>query len=98
LGDRVEATFYYSDSMIAICWTLNTLRRLHMYVHNRVQSIRHIVDRVNVYPLYHIDGNANLADWLTKPRTLKLSDFTADSSWMSGLPWMRLPTEHLPQL
>jgi hypothetical protein len=71
LGDRVEATYYYSDSMIAICWTLNTSRRLRMYVHNRVQSIRHgirhTVDGADVYPLYHIEGEANLADWLTKP-------------------------------
>jgi hypothetical protein len=101
LGDRVESVHYYSDSMIAVCWVLNKSRRLRMFVHNRVQSIRHgirqIVDGDEVIPLYHIDGNSNIADMITKPRRVSVSDVQHDSQWMCGLPWMRLPTEDLPK-
>jgi hypothetical protein len=102
LGDRKESMHYYSDSMIAVCWVLNNKsRRLRMFVHNRVQSIQHgirqIVDGNKVIPLYHIDGNSNIADMITKPRRVSVSDVQHDSQWMCGLPWMRLPTEDLPK-
>jgi hypothetical protein len=70
-------------------------------VHNRVQSIRHciqeLVDGEEVIPLYHIDGEINLADLLMKPRPIDLKDVDAESTWMSGLPWMKLPTSELPK-
>jgi hypothetical protein len=101
LGDRVEEVLYYTDSKVAQCWVLNTRKRLRMFVHNRVQSIRHAITRAvgseEVIPLYHIDGSLNLADMLTKPKRLTLSDISATSSWMQGLDWMRLPTEDLPR-
>jgi Pao retrotransposon peptidase len=40
LSNQVDSTFYYSDSTIAICWILNMVRKLCMFVHNRVQLIR----------------------------------------------------------
>jgi hypothetical protein len=101
LGDKVESVQYYSDSMIAICWVKNTSRRLRMFVHNRVQSIRHgireFVDGEEVIPLYHIDGELNLADLLTKPRAIAVHDVSTHSEWMTGLPWMKLPTAELPR-
>jgi Pao retrotransposon peptidase len=99
LGDRVEGVSLYSDSMIAICWVLNTLRRLRMFVHNRVQLIRHgireLVDGEEIIPLYHVDGDSNVADMVTKPRRIQITDIDHDSVWMTGLPWMCLPTENL---
>jgi hypothetical protein len=34
LGSRVKETHYFNDSMIALCWILNTTKRLRMWVHN----------------------------------------------------------------
>jgi hypothetical protein len=69
--------------MITVCWVLNKSRRLRKFVHNRVQSIRHgicqIVDGDEVIPLYHIDGNSNIADMITKPRRVSVSDVQHDS-------------------
>jgi hypothetical protein len=102
LGDKVESVQYYSDSMIAICWVKNTSRRLRMFVHNREQSIRHgireFVDGEEVIPLYHIDSELNLADLLTKPRAIAVYDVSTHSEWMTGLPWMKLPTAELPRV
>jgi Pao retrotransposon peptidase len=102
LGDRVESTFYFSDSTIAICWILNTTRKLRMFVHNRVQlirqGIREVVDGEERIPLYHIDGESNLADMITKPRRVQAKDVGSDSPWICGLPWMRLPTDQLPSV
>jgi Pao retrotransposon peptidase len=99
LGDRVKGVSFYSDIMIAICWVLNTSRRLCMLIHNRVQLIRHgihkLVDGEEIIPLYHIDGESNLADMVTKPPPIQITDVDRDSAWMTGLRWMRLPTENL---
>jgi Pao retrotransposon peptidase len=102
LGDQVESTFHYSDSTIAICWVINTTRKLHMFVHNRFQLVRHCIrkmaNREEQVPLFHIDGEFNLADMVTrKPRKIQAKDVQHDSPWLSGLPWMRLPTAQLPQ-
>jgi hypothetical protein len=101
LGDRVEDVLFYTDSKVAQCWVLNTRKRLRMFVHNRVQSIRHAITQAvgseEIIPLYHIEGTQNLADMVTKPRKLSLGDIDATSSWKTGLDWMRLPTEELPK-
>jgi hypothetical protein len=80
---------------------LNTSRRLRMFVHNRVQSIRQAIREISDgeerVPLFHIDGESNLADMVTKPRRIQLKDLQPNSPWMSGLPWMRLPTDDLPK-
>jgi hypothetical protein len=72
-----------------------------MFVHNRVQlihhSIRELVDGEEIIPLYHVDGDSNVADMVTKPRRIQIADVDRDSVWMTGLPWMRLPTENLPR-
>ena len=100
LGDRVEEVRYFTDSTVAMCWVLNSKKRLRMFVHNRVQSIRHAIrqvqDGTEVIPLYHVDGTANLADLVTKPRKLSSLDLSAESPWQSGMEWMRRPTAELP--
>jgi hypothetical protein len=70
-----------------------------MFIHHRVQLIRHrihkLVDGEEIIPLYHIDGESNLADMVTKPPPIQITDVDRDSVWMTGLQWMRLPTENL---
>ena len=101
LGDRVGEVLFYTDSAVALCWVLNTRKRLRMFVHNRVRSIRHAIKQVingeEHLPLFHIDGQSNLADRLTKPESLRQLDIGIDSLWQNGLDWMRLPTSVLPR-
>ena len=47
-------------------------------------------------PLFHIKGELNLADWVTKIKPLALEHIDNDSPWQQGLPWMLLPTDQLP--
>ena len=100
LGDRVESVFFYTDSTVAMAWILNTRKRLRMFVYNRSQSarqaMRQVTDGAETIPLYHIDGTLNVADMVTKPRTITPKDTATGSPWMNGLPWMRLATEDLP--
>jgi hypothetical protein len=63
-------------------------------------SIRHAIKQVvngeEHLPLFHVDGELNLADLITKPRKLPTIDVTATSTWQLGLDWMRLPSDQLP--
>ena len=52
-------------------------------------------DRENLQ-IYHIDGNLNLADLLTKKHELSLEDVSTDSPWQAGLDWMKLNTDDMP--
>jgi hypothetical protein len=101
LGDRVKEVFYYSDSEVGICWVLNTKRAQRMWVHNRVEAIRTAikwtVGELETFPLFHIPGDQNLADLLTKPHLVDNSDLDSDSKWQNGLPWMRSPLDALPR-
>jgi hypothetical protein len=101
LGSRVKEVFYFSDSAIAICWILNTSRRLRMWVHNRVTQARAAMfwttNQREILPLYHIAGPTNVADLLTKPHPIRLEDISEDSEWQQGQPWMRLPSAELPK-
>jgi hypothetical protein len=71
-----------------------------MFVNNRVKTARYGMSQVTnneeFIPLYHIDGSENLADMLTKPRKLQVSELSSTSKWMTGLDWMRLPSVELP--
>ena len=47
-------------------------------------------------PLYHVDGELNLSDLLTKKHDLTVEDLSTGSNWQAGLPWMKLGTEDMP--
>ena len=100
LSGHIESIRYYTDSMIVMCWILNQSKRLRMWAFNRVQAIhnmsRTVTDGEEKIPIFHISGLENLADLLTKPRTIKRSEMEQESVWQSGLDWMRLPTDDLP--
>ena len=74
LGDKVGDVLYFTDSTIALCWVLNQSKKLQMWCHNRVReihnAIRWVVGGVPTYPLFHIDGTANLADMVSNPMEL----------------------------
>ena len=100
LGNLVGEILYFTDSTIAMCWSFNTNKKLRIYVLNRVNLIRQMIEwttgETENLPLYHIDGELNPADLLTKTHDIGPTDLTVDSVWQSGLPWMRLPLDSMP--
>ena len=100
IGNRVKEVVFVTDSSIALSWCHNTKKRLRLFCLNRVMEIRRLIQAVvgtivNL-PLYHVDGKINPADNITKPSVLKPADLTEESEWISGFPWMSLPTKSMP--
>ena len=91
---------FMTDSTVALSWTFNTEKRLKMYVYNRVTSIVRLIEwtvgPTDTLPIFHIPGDINLADLLTKFHDLHTSDIGRDSAWQNGHTWMQLPTPSLP--
>lgn len=99
IGDRVTEIVYGTDSAIALSWCHNKTIQLRLFVHNRVETIRRMIQwtmDTEEVPLYHIEGKRNVADLLTKKHKIQVSDVAAESEWQKGPDWMRRPTEQLP--
>ena len=94
LGSIIQDILYFTDSTIALSWSHNTTKKLRMFVHNRVTTIRRFmfwtVGESESLPLFHIDGNENIADLLTKVHNVVPSSLGPNSEWHTGKPWMRL--------
>ena len=99
IGDRVKEILYLTDSTIALSWCHNTSLKLRMYVYNRVESIRRLIQWTTdseALPLYHIKGPHNLADLITKPHPINFALTGAGSEWQGGADWMTLPFNEMP--
>ena len=100
LKGQVTEVLYLTDSTIALSWCHNTNKRLKLYVHNRVETIRRMIEWTTGIstdlPLYHIEGCTNIADRITKKHDLSIQDINECSPWQSGYDWMRYPTEKMP--
>lgn len=100
LGDRVKHISFFTDSSIALSWCHNIKKKLRLFVLNRVSEIRRIISSLceskETLPLYHIETHLNTADLLTKPSDLKPLDLHAESTWISGQPWMKSSEEVMP--
>ena len=97
-GDSVGEITYITDSTIALCWVHNTAKRLRVYVLNRVETIRRMMEWTTgeeEVPLYHIDGSINLANLLTKEHAPTVQDVSTGSEWQAGKPWMKLDTDKI---
>ena len=100
LKEEVGEIVYVTDSTIALSWCTNMSIKLRLYVHNRVETIRRMIEWTvgenPELPLFHISGKLNIADLLTKPHCIGAEDMKQGGSWQSGLPWMKLPTAEMP--
>ena len=91
-----------TDSVVSLCWALNKDARQKVFVANRVHTIQRylswIADRLpedtNV-DIFHIRGELNLADMLTKSHP-KLQSLLPESDWQRGLSWMRMNINDMP--
>ena len=75
---EISETVFYTDSKVVLGYICNESRRFHIYVANRVQTIRKISSPDQ---WRYVESSVNLADLAT--RGLRPKDL-AVSSWLSG--------------
>ena len=99
IGSKVEDVIFATDSTIALSWCCNPTKKLRLFVFSRVATIRRMIEWTtgrDYLPLYHVDGELNLSDLLTKKHDLTVEDLSTGSNWQSGYPWMKLETVDMP--
>ena len=75
----------FSDSEIAICWTIYEKSKLTTFVRNRVINIRM---KMGTEILHHVSGEFNPCDVGTRPEKISADSVRPGSIWMSGHNWM----------
>ena len=97
---KPKEIIYLTDSAISLAWCTSDDIKLRPYVLNRAESIRRVIqwttDIQDPLPIYHIPGNANIADLLTKDRPFDTSIVQRMSEWQAGAAWMHYPTDKMP--
>ena len=102
LGSRVKEVIYVSDSMIALSWCSSLEKKLRLFVQNRVSTILRMVEwtlalsKGDLLPLYHVDGEQNIADLLTKEHSITVEDVSKGSLWQTGPAWLSQPMGTMP--
>ena len=84
---EISQTVFYTDSKVVLGYICNESRRFHIYVANRVQTIRKISSPDQ---WRYVESSVNPADLTT--RRLHPKDL-AVSSWLSGQEFLRNPSE-----
>ena len=85
-GKYFKDIFYVTDSTIILHWISQDERPMHVGVRNSVIEIRRFSLKTN---WFHIDTDLNIADLGT--RGARVEDIGAESDWLIGKPWMRIP-------
>ena len=99
IGAKVEDAILATDSTIALSWCCNPIKKLRLYLFSRVATIRRMIEWTtgcDYLPLYHVDGELNLPDLLTKKHNLTGEELSTGSNWQSGYLWMKLETVDMP--
>ena len=84
---KISGCIYVLDSEIVLHWICSLVKQLKPFVRNRVLEILRFS-----YPAiwYHVASKLNPADLGTR-KGAKLEDINAESDWINGKSWMRLP-------
>ena len=99
IGPKVEDILFATDSTIAYSWCCNPTKKLRLFVFFRVKTIRRMIEWTTgneFLPIYHVGGELNSADFLTKKHELSINDLSTGSVWQTGYPWMKLETVDMP--
>ena len=86
IGPEVEDVVFATVSMIVLSWCCNPSKKLRLFVFSRVETIRRMIEWTTGHeylPLYHVDGELNLADLLTKKHDLTIEDLSIESMWQT---------------
>ena len=71
-------------------WTFNRVKEI-------LTALRWVVGSETTQPLFHIAGEMNLADMVTRPVEPESIDISDSSAWQCGIEWMTAPSENLPK-
>ena len=97
IEDRVKEVIYVSDSMIALGWCSSLEKKLRLFVQNRVATILRTVQWTlsledgEPLSLYHVDGELNITDLLTKGHQISAHYVSDGSLWQKGPEWLTKP-------
>ena len=101
MGTRVKEVIYISDSMIALWWCSSLEKKLRLFVQNRVSTILRMVQWTlsledgDPLPLYHKEGDQNIAYLLTKEHPITAQDVTEGFLWQTGPHWLSKPVSQI---
>ena len=87
LSDWISCFLAFTDSEIALCWTIYEKNKLTTFVRNRVINIR---TKMGVEILHHVDGKENPTDVGTRPELITSDSVRPGSVWLCGMDWMKL--------
>ena len=90
LSNWVDSIHAFSDSEIAICWSVYERTKLTTFVRNRVINIR---TKLGLDILHHVDGKENPTDVGTRPELTSAESVQPGSVWLAGKEWMKLSIE-----
>ena len=90
LRNWISNFFAFTDSEIAICWTIYEKTKLTTFVRNRVINIR---TKMGLEILHHVDGKENPTDVGTRPELITADSVRPGSVWLTGKDWMKLSME-----
>ena len=79
MGSKVEDVIFATDSTIALSWCCNPTKKLRLFVFSRVEAIWRMIELTtgrDYLPIYHVDGELNLSDLLTKKHDLTVEDLS----------------------
>ena len=87
--------FAFSDSEIALCWSIYEKTKLMTFHRNRVINIR---SRMGLDILHHVDGKENPTDVGTRPELITADSVRPGSIWMVGTDWMKFSISKAQEL
>ena len=94
LAGKVENTYTFGDSYVALLWQEDPDMKLKSWAFARVQDIKRLNGQAKAF---WVKGVLNIADIATKG-VVTVEELKGDSYWHNGLPWMSLSiTEMLEQ-
>ena len=85
IGSWIQDMFAFSDSEIALCWSIYERVKLTTFIRNWVINIR---SKMGLEILHHVDGISNPADVGTRPELITAASVRPGSVWLKGNPWM----------
>ena len=98
LKDHIKQIIYITDSTIALCWAHSENKRMKPYVANQVDAIKEYITSTTSQkeiPLYHIQGERNISDLLTRKRDITLDMINDKSKWQIGPTWMEYELDQI---
>ena len=83
----MNSYYAFSDSEIAVCWSIYEKVKLSTFTRNRVVNIR---SKLDIDMIHHVEGKSNPTDVGTRPELVTADSVKPGSVWLTGTRWMKL--------